>query len=173
MITAALSSCNSGLYATGRILRSMARNGEAPRFTGTLSSRHVPIGGIVFTAAMFLGGVALFYFLPLTSLQHRHRRRLARRGHHLGHAGLLPVAAAPSGHRSSFPMPAPPYTNWLTLAFLALVVLLMPFADADQRVAFFLVPVLIAGIALGWTVLGRKRAASAAQPAQPAADPAE
>ncbi len=173
VITAALSSCNSGLYATGRILRSMARNGEAPRFTGTLSARHVPIGGIVFTAAMFLGGVALFYFLPLRAFN------IATAVASLGVVttwGTLvycQLRLRRSGHRSSFPMPGTPYTNWLTLAFLALVVLLMPFADADQRVAFFLVPVLIAGIALGWTVLGRKRAATPAQPAQPAADPAE
>jgi L-asparagine permease len=49
-------------------------------------------------------------------------------------------------------------------------VLLMPFADADQRVAFFLVPVLIAAIALGWVVLGRRRAAA---PARPVVDPAD
>ena len=33
VLTAALSSCNSGLYSTGRVLRALADKGEAPAFT--------------------------------------------------------------------------------------------------------------------------------------------
>ncbi|GAA2207096.1 amino acid permease [Nonomuraea monospora] len=158
VITAALSSCNSGLYATGRILRSMAMKQEAPRFAGTLSGRHVPVGGIVFTAAMFLAGVALFYFLPERAFN------IATAVASLGVIttwGVLVHCQARlrrTGHRSAFPMPGTPWTNWLTLAFLALVVLLMPFADRDQRVAFFLIPLLVAGIAFGWYAVRRRRA---------------
>ncbi|MFI7634654.1 amino acid permease [Nonomuraea sp. NPDC049400] len=158
VITAALSSCNSGLYATGRILRSMAMKQEAPGFAGTLSSRFVPLGGILFTAVMFLAGVALFYFLPERAFN------IATAVASLGVIttwGVLvycQMRLRRSGHRSVFPMPGTPYTNWLTLAFLALVVLLMPFADEDQRVAFFLIPALVVAIALGWQVVNRRRA---------------
>ncbi|MEU8360986.1 amino acid permease [Nonomuraea sp. NPDC048882] len=164
VITAALSSCNSGLYATGRILRSMAMKQEAPRFAGALSSRHVPIGGIVFTAAMFLGGLVLFYFMPERAFN------IATAVASLGVIttwGVLvycQLRLRRSGHRSDFPMPGTPWTNWLTLAFLALVVLLMPFADEDQRVAFYLVPCLFAAIAVGWwrrTVYRRRAPAQA------------
>ncbi|MFB4286864.1 amino acid permease [Nonomuraea sp. ATR24] len=166
VITAALSSCNSGLYATGRILRSMARKREAPGFAAALSSRHVPVGGVVFTAAMFLGGVALFYFLPARAFN------IATAAASLGVIttwGTLvycQLRLRATGHRSAFPMPGSPYTNWLTLAFLALVVVLMPFADEDQRVAFFLLPVVAAAIAAGWAALRRRgRAAAPADPA--------
>ncbi|NUP75978.1 MAG: amino acid permease [Nonomuraea sp.] len=165
VITAALSSCNSGLYATGRILRSMATKKEAPGFAAALSSRHVPIGGIVFTAAMFLGGVALFYFLPERAFN------IATAVASLGVIttwGVLvycQIMLRRSGHRSSFPMPGSPYTNWLTLAFLALVILLMPFADRDQRVAFFLIPALVVAIAFGWLTVRRRRERSAGRPA--------
>ncbi|MEU5866349.1 MULTISPECIES: amino acid permease [unclassified Nonomuraea] len=157
VITAALSSCNSGLYATGRILRSMATKREAPAFAAQLSSRHVPIGGIVFTAAMFLGGVALFYYLPERAFN------IATAVASLGVIttwGVLvycQIRLRATGHRSSFPMPGSPYTNWLTLGFLVLVILLMPFADRDQQVAFFLIPALVAGIALGWVAVSRRR----------------
>ncbi|GAB2906343.1 amino acid permease [Nonomuraea fastidiosa] len=157
VITAAASSCNSGLYATGRILRSMALKREAPSFAATLSSRHVPMGGILFTASMLLGGVALFYFLPERAFN------IATACASLGVIttwGVLVFCQTRlrrSGHRSTFPMPGSPYTNWLTLGFLALVVLLMPFADEDQLVAFFLIPVLALGIALGWHVVKRRR----------------
>ncbi|WP_223190894.1 amino acid permease [Nonomuraea terrae] len=170
VITAALSSCNSGLYATGRILRSMAMKREAPGFTGTLSSRHVPIGGILFTASMLLGGVALFYFLPTRAFN------IATACASLGVIttwGVLVYCQTrlrAAGHRSAFPMPGSPYTNWLTLAFLALVMLLMPFADEDQRVAFFLIPALVVGIALGWKVVGHRRPAAGGEP--PAGPPA-
>ncbi|NRQ40360.1 amino acid permease [Nonomuraea sp. NN258] len=159
VITAALSSCNSGLYATGRILRSMAMKREAPSFTGTLSSRHVPIGGILFTAIMLLAGVALFYFLPERAFN------IATAVASLGVIttwGVLvfcQIRLRRTGHRSAFPMPGTPVTNWLTLAFLALVVLMMPFADRDQRVAFFLIPALVVGIALGWRIVNRRRSA--------------
>ncbi|MGP3955058.1 amino acid permease [Nonomuraea sp. 3N208] len=163
VITAAMSSCNSGLYATGRILRSMAMKSEAPGFAGALSTRHVPIGGILFTAATFLAGVALFYFLPERAFN------IATAVASLGVIttwGVLvhcQTRLRRSGHRSSFPMPGSPYTNWLTLGFLALVVLLMPFADRDQRVAFFLIPALVVAIALGWLAVKRRRVASAAR----------
>ncbi|TMR12186.1 amino acid permease [Nonomuraea zeae] len=171
VITAALSSCNSGLYATGRILRSMAVKREAPRFAGNLSSRFVPMGGILFTAIMFLGGVALFYFLPERAFN------IATAVASLGVIttwGVLvycQLRLRKSGHRSAFPMPGSPYTNWLTLAFLLLVVLLMPFADRDQLVAFLLIPALAGAIALGWTIVKRRRAPSPAGPAAPS--PAE
>ncbi|MGW0802917.1 amino acid permease [Nonomuraea sp. NPDC002799] len=164
VITAALSSCNSGLYATGRILRSMAVKQEAPRFAGSLSSRHVPIGGILFTAIMFLAGVALFYFLPERAFN------IATAVASLGVIttwGVLvycQIRLRRAGHRSDFPMPGSPYTNWITLGFLALVVLLMPFADRDQRIAFFLIPAMAVGIAVGWTVVQRRRTTVRAAP---------
>ncbi|WP_326821475.1 amino acid permease [Streptosporangium sp. NBC_01756] len=162
VITAAMSSCNSGLYSTGRILRAMARKGEAPAFAGQLSSRHVPYGGILITATVFVAGVVLYYFVPerafniataiaslgvvttwgtLVFCQIRLRRAAER--------GLL--------ERPPFRMPGSPYTGWLTLGFLALVVLLMPFADADQRIAFFCIPLLVVVIVAGWRIVGSRR----------------
>ncbi|MFF5204586.1 amino acid permease [Streptosporangium sp. NPDC000396] len=158
VITAAMSSCNSGLYSTGRILRAMALKGEAPAIAGRLNSRHVPYGGILITASVLIAGVILYYYVPerafniataiaslgvittwgtLVFCQIRLRRA--------ANLGLL--------ERPSFRMPGSPYTNWLTLGFLALVVLLMPFADPDQRIAFFCIPLLVVAIAVGWRLV--------------------
>ncbi|MGV9535528.1 amino acid permease [Streptosporangium sandarakinum] len=162
VITAALSSCNSGLYSTGRILRAMAVKGEAPAVAGRLSSRHVPFGGILITAGVLLAGVVLYYFVPERAFN------IATAVASLGvittwatlvYCQLRLRRAAQRGlvERPSFRMPGSPYTNWLTLAFLALVVVLMAFADPDQRIAFFCVPVLVVAIALGWRVVGSRR----------------
>ena len=64
VLTAAFSSLNAGLYSTGRILRSMAMNGSAPKFTAVMSSRGVPYGGIFLTAFVGLFGVILNLLFP-------------------------------------------------------------------------------------------------------------
>jgi L-asparagine permease len=64
VLTAALSSLNAGLYATGRTLRSMAVAGEAPRFAAPLNKNKVPANGIIVTSCLGLLGVALNLFIP-------------------------------------------------------------------------------------------------------------
>ena len=57
VITAALSSCNSGLYSIGRIFRTMANNGHAPAWLTKMSSHHVPYAAILSIAGVYLVGV--------------------------------------------------------------------------------------------------------------------
>src|ERR1700712_3690179 len=64
VLTAAFSSLNAGLYSTGRILRSMAMNGSAPKFTSRMSKGGVPYGGILLTAVVGLFGVILNLLVP-------------------------------------------------------------------------------------------------------------
>ena len=69
VLTAAMSSLNSGLYSTGRILRSMAtarlgaqvRRGDEPH--------QVPYGGILLTAAVCVLGVGLNYVMPAEAFE--------------------------------------------------------------------------------------------------------
>ncbi|TLY65120.1 MAG: amino acid permease, partial [Gammaproteobacteria bacterium] len=61
VITAASSSCNSGLFSTGRMLWSLAQRGHGPRPFARLSPRQVPAAGIHASAAVMLVGVALNY----------------------------------------------------------------------------------------------------------------
>ncbi|WP_071288466.1 amino acid permease, partial [Mycolicibacterium llatzerense] len=69
VLTAAFSSLNAGLYSTGRILRSMAMNGSAPKFTGVMSKRGVPYGGICLTASIGLLGVVLNGVVPAQAFE--------------------------------------------------------------------------------------------------------
>jgi len=46
VITAAASSCNGGIFSTGRMLYALALNGQAPKAFGRLNKRHVPAAGI-------------------------------------------------------------------------------------------------------------------------------
>lgn len=69
VLTAALSSLNAGLYATGRTLRSMAVAGEAPGFAARMNRHHVPYGGIIITAGLGLIGVLINYIYPTNAFE--------------------------------------------------------------------------------------------------------
>ncbi|WP_345467905.1 amino acid permease [Actinoallomurus oryzae] len=171
VLTAALSSCNSGLYATGRILRSLSRRGEAPEFAGRMNHRHVPYGGILFTAIVLTLGVGLNYAVPKMAFD------IATSASALGVVAVWGTlvwcqlrlrAAAQRGEvaRPSFRMPGAPVTNWLTLAFLAVVVGLMPFADEANQIAFWCLPAVVAVLFAGWRVV-RRRLTPATGPVPP------
>ncbi len=64
LLTAALSSCNSGIYSTGRMLRSLSLRREAPEVLGRLSSRHVPYAGITMSAGAMIIGVVVNILSP-------------------------------------------------------------------------------------------------------------
>ncbi|SDP89295.1 L-asparagine permease [Lentzea jiangxiensis] len=155
VLTAALSSCNSGLYSTGRILRSLAQKGEAPAFTGKMNSRHVPYGGILFTGAAYLFGVVLNYTVPKEAFD------IAIAVASLGVVStwatliicqlrLRKKAMAGEIERPSYRMPGAPYTSWGTLAFLALVIGQMAFAGTAEKIAFWSIPVLALLLFVGW-----------------------
>lgn len=57
VITAALSSCNSGLYSIGRVFRKMAENGHAPQWLTKMNARHVPYASILAISAFYLVGI--------------------------------------------------------------------------------------------------------------------
>ncbi len=64
VITAALSSCNSGIYSTGRMLNNLSLQGQALKLFKTINLRGVPAAAIAFSFVMMLFGVALNYFAP-------------------------------------------------------------------------------------------------------------
>ena len=164
VLTAALSSCNSGLYSTGRILRALADEGEAPKFVGKMNSRHVPYGGILFTSVAYVLGVVLNYLVPKEAFD------IATAVASLGvvatwatlvYSQMRMRQAALRGEleRPSYRMPGAPYTGWATLGFLLLVVVLMGFSDGAEKIAFYSIPAIVVVLAVGWRLVSRKRQA--------------
>jgi L-asparagine permease len=161
VLTAAPSSTNSGLYSTGRILRTLADRHEAPAFTAKMSGRHVPYGAIALTGMVYLLGVLLNYVVPQDAFN------VATEISSLGvvctwamlviaQMRLRAKALAGELERPAFRMPGAPYTNWATLGFLALVVVLMGFAGGSSQIAFYCIPVLVVVLAVGWQITSRR-----------------
>ena len=68
VLTAALSGCNSGIYSAGRMLYTLAQNGQAPKCLGKLSKAGIPQNAIVFTVGLLIIGVILNYLVPNSKL---------------------------------------------------------------------------------------------------------
>jgi len=162
VITAAASSCNSGLFSTGRMLWTLAQRGQGPRAFGSLNAQQVPAAGIHASAAVMLIVIALNYSVPkevftwVTSIAligtlwtwgiilvaHRNYRLAVTAGK---------IAPAP------FRMPLSPFANWAVLAFLILVSAMLAL-DKDTRVALYVAPFWFALLGVGYTALRRRAA---------------
>ncbi|MFE9259181.1 amino acid permease [Streptomyces sp. NPDC006879] len=167
VLTAALSSLNSGLYSTGRILRSMALAGSAPKFTGVMNKGRVPYGGVLFTAAFGVMGVGLNYLMPGEAFEIV--LNLASIGI-LGTWGMVMLCSllfwrrANEGRlqRPSYRLPWAPYTQIVTLGFLATVLVLMWSDGGVGRTTVMFLPLIAAALVGGW-LLVRGRVAQTAR----------
>ncbi|WP_312755912.1 amino acid permease [Rummeliibacillus suwonensis] len=63
VLTAALSSCNSGIFSTGRMLFNLAEQGQAPAIFKKVGRGGVPTIAIIASAFVLLIGVILNYFV--------------------------------------------------------------------------------------------------------------
>ncbi len=158
VLTAAMSSLNSGLYSTGRILRSMAVNGSAPRFTARMSSRQVPYGGILLTSGMCVLGVGLNFVVPASAFEIV--LNFAAIGI-LTTWGMIMIChllfwrKTRQGEltRPGYRLPGSPWTELVTLAFLATVLVLMYTDGGAGRTTVVCVPLIAAALVAGWYVV--------------------
>ncbi|MEV5610771.1 amino acid permease [Streptomyces sp. NPDC052225] len=155
VLTAAMSSLNSGLYSTGRILRSMAMSGSAPRFTARMNRSQVPYGGILLTAGVGVLGVGLNYLLPHDAFE------IVIEVSSIGIIGtwvmimvahLAFVRRAKQGlvERPSFRLPWSPVTEIVTIVFLLLVLGLMWNDEETGRKTLMLIPIVAVALVIGW-----------------------
>ena len=66
VLSSVMSSMNSGVFSTSRMLFGLAREGQAPQSLARLSKRAVPAKGLFFSCAFIMAGAALLYFVPNT-----------------------------------------------------------------------------------------------------------
>ncbi|GGU50984.1 L-asparagine permease [Streptomyces albospinus] len=161
VLTAAMSSLNSGLYSTGRILRSMSMAGSAPKFAARMNRNQVPYGGIMLTSSVCVLGVGLNYWLPGKAFE------IVINIAALGivstwctimicHMVFVRRSKAGLVQRPRFRLPGTPVTDIATIAFLLGVIVLMWFDDGVGRQTVMLIPVLAAALVGGWfAVRGR------------------
>ncbi len=155
VLTAALSSLNAGLYATGRTLRSMAVAGEAPRMASKLNRHQVPAGGIVITASLGLIGVLINYIYPSGAFD------IVMNLAGIGIAGtwisilashVIFVRRASRGEveRPDFRLHGAPVTNIVAIVFLLVVIVSMWFDPKVGRPTIYMFLGVVALLVIGW-----------------------
>jgi len=157
VITAAVSSLNSGLYGSARMLHNLAIHNQAPKVFKNVSKSGVPLRGILFSSSILLIAVVLNYVIPeqvftyissvatiamVTSwtiillAQIKFRKAKSKEE----------VAAL------KFKMPFYPITSYIALVFLFVVVVLMAFIP-DTRGALYVAPVWFLILGIGYKAM--------------------
>lgn len=160
VLTAALSVYNSGIYSNGRMLHGLALQGNAPRFLTKVSRNGIPINGVFASSAVTLIAVILNFLVPgkvflyLISIatiagifnwamilvtQLRFRKVEAEKGRE---------------DQLQFKMPLYPISNYIALAFLAMVVVLMAYIP-DMVYSLYIGPIWIIILYIGYKFLRR------------------
>lgn len=168
VLTAAMSSLNSGLYSTGRILRSLAKSGSAPAFLGRMNRSQVPYPGILLTAAVCVLGVGLNFVVPGKAFEIV--LNIAALGIvsswstiMLCHIVFVRRAKAGLLDRPRFRLPWSPWTEIVTIVFFLGIVALM-WSDPDVgRRTVTLIPVIAICFVAGWFATRKRVARIAAE----------
>lgn len=66
VLSSVMSSMNSGIFSTSRMLFGLAKDKQAPSFFERLSSVAVPANGLIFSCVLIMSGALLQYFVPNT-----------------------------------------------------------------------------------------------------------
>ena len=166
VLTAGLSSSNSGIFSTSRMLHSLAHKHHAPSALKRTSRRHVPAPGVIVSAAAMLIGVIVNYIAPqqafvyltsvgtigaifiwvmivITHLKYRQRTRQVSR-------------------LRAFTLPLAPWSNYFMLIFLALIAILLAFTP-ETRVALYVGPIWVAVVCFGYRFFRRDSSESRVQ----------
>ncbi|MEG0641740.1 MAG: amino acid permease [Clostridium sp.] len=144
VLTSAASACNSAIFSTSRMVYSLAKEDNAPKSMKKLTSNKVPSNALVLSTIVILISVILNYIMPrgvfilVTSIStfcfifvwaiivicHLRYRK------------TNPELAS----KSNFKMPLYPITNYIILAFIAFVFLVLALTK-ETRIALFVTPV--------------------------------
>jgi AAT family amino acid transporter len=168
VLTAALSSCNGGIFSTGRMLYNLAQQKQAPAFFANTSPGGVPRAAILVSVVVLLFGVVLNYLAPakvfvwVTSISTF--GAIWTWGVILvSHMKFRAKLSAEERARLAFKMPMYPVASWVALAFLVLVVGLMAYFP-DTRVALYVGPAFLILLVVLYFVAGlNKRDSAVAQ----------
>jgi amino acid transporter, AAT family len=157
VITSAMSGCNSGIYSAGRMLYTLGVNGQAPKFFTKTTHNGVPLFGTLGVLVGLVIGVILSYIAPENLFVYVYSASVL--------PGMIPwfvilisqiqfrkVKGAEMDNHP-FKMPFAPFTNYLTIAFLIMVLIGMWFND-DTRISLIVGIAFLGIVVISYNVFG-------------------
>ncbi|MEG0283613.1 MAG: amino acid permease [Erysipelotrichales bacterium] len=162
VLTSAASAGNSAVFSTSRMLYSLAQNDDAPQYFKHISGRKVPDRATIFSALIVLIAIGIQTVVPNASKVFTIIATMstlcfmfiwtAITLSHLKYRKAKPEVSA----NSKFKMPFAPYSNYLILAFLAAVLVILPF-DPETVKALVAMPVWFIGLLIAYQFVSKKR----------------
>ncbi|MGA5165267.1 MULTISPECIES: amino acid permease [Streptomyces] len=166
VLTAALSSCNSGMYSTGRMLRDLALNGQGPKVFTRLTKSGTPLIGTAFSAALMLVGVWINYVAPGKAFEY-----VVSFATISGMWAWIMILVSQIRYRaavkrgdapeSEFKAPGAPFTSWFALLFIGMVIVMMGI-DEGARVSLYCAPLWALLLGVSYLVLKSRNPENAA-----------
>ncbi len=153
VLTAALSAYNSALYSNGRMLYGLAIQGNAPKIFGKLNSGGTPVIAVLVSTAFTLITVLLSYLDPEKVFLYF--MALATISIIINWAIILIVQLKFRRQKQQlnqpliFKMPLYPVASYISLAFLAAIVVIMAFMPA-MRYSLYIAPVWLLCLYVGY-----------------------
>lgn len=167
VLTAAMSVYNSGVYSNTRMLYGLAKQGNAPRFLLSVNGRGVPLAALGVSAAATGLCVGINYFLPGEAFGMLMGLAVSALVINWGMISWIHLrfrqAKRAAGQATGFPSPFAPFSNYLCMAFLAGILLVM-YLTPGLRISVYLIPVWLGVLGIGY--LARQRRMAAALPAK-------
>lgn len=168
IITATLSVYNSMVYSTSRLLYGMAQEGNAPQALAKVNKRGVPVRAIVYPGIFTAFAVVLNYVAPTGVIELLISLIVAALVITwviiiLTHLSYRKKANA-EGRRRSFMAPFAPLSNYICLAAMALVVVVM-LLTPGVRASALAIPIWIGVLYVAYQLIyARKNKAQLLQP---------
>ncbi len=164
VLTAAVSVYNSGIYSNGRMLYSLAEQGNAPKVFTKLGGNKVPYVAILFSSACTLVVVAINYLIPEGAFMQV--MAVATTAATITWVMIVLVhmkfrkAHAHEVGKLTFPAPFYPIANYFCVAFMAMIIVVMT-QMPDMRLSVLVLPVWLIVLYVGFIFRGNKRTAAA------------
>jgi L-asparagine transporter-like permease len=158
VLTAALSVYNSGVYCNSRMLFGLAQQGHAPQSLLKVNRRGVPLTALGVSAAATASCVLINYLMPGKAFELLMGVVVAALMINWAMISLIHLKfrreKARAGETTRFQSLGYPLTNWLCLAFLAAILVVM-FQIPDLRISVILIPVWLAVLGISYQFSGK------------------
>lgn len=155
VITAALSSCNTDLYLTTRMLFSLSRGGYAPAWIARLSKQGVPHRALGLSTAGMVAAILLAIFAPGRAFLMLYGVAVAGMFFVwavilVSHIRFRKMLTAENRERLPMRLAFSPYSNWLGIAFLLGITATTFYVDGLQYAVPAFLPFLFAMSVVYW-----------------------
>lgn len=155
VLSSVMSSMNSGVFSTSRMLFGLSREEQAPKVLGKLNKRAVPANALYFSTVCLLLGAALQYFVPNTVLAFTLATTLSTILFicvwlMIIWSYMVYYKTRPELHaKSTFKLPGGLFTCWIVIIFFISMIYVLSL-EADTMKALMVSPIWFVILAIGY-----------------------